>query len=682
MKQSNYLLLVAFGFVCCVLSSATVGVAAAPSSPEAQLHNRPERLEWLRDAGFGLFVHWSVDSQVGSVISHSLVGASDDYTEWFYNELPKTFDPRHWNPDELAELAKICGAKYVVFTAKHHNGFCMWDTKTTSCNVMNTPYGKDIVREYAEAIRRQGLAVGLYYSPEDFRWLHENGYEVRRKGLPFEPNTHPPFVKLVEAQTRELFTNYGKIDVLFIDGEGEAPVKCIAWSLQPDCLITRGAIETPEQYIPGKPPKGAWESCFTMGTQWQYKPTNEKYKSGTKVIEMLIETRAKGGALLLNIGPMPDGRIPIEQESRLREAALWMAVNSKAIYNTRPWTVTNEGNIWFTKSKDSASVYAFLTGIPDWERGTRREFLLQSVAATDATEVNVLGQSGRVVEYMPDVDATSRFTQTPDWLSISIVRAQRLYNDHKWPNPVVVEITNARPAKSNGQAHGESKVADAWVDVIGPRGPAGVQSLGRGIAHCGEVRLSDESGELTALSGIGVVAATSKLDVDSNANLISTEHFGDCEVYLEFLLGKDSNSGVKLQQRYEIQLYDSHGRNQPTAQDCGGLYPHWVYRADGKGLNYLDEGVPPLANAAKTAGEWQTLSIVFKAPRFDENGKKVRNARFESVDLNGQIVQQNLDVDSPTGNASTPLAETSRAPLLLQMDHGAVAFRNVRVRPL
>ena len=135
--------------------------------------------------------------------------------------------------------------------------------------------------------------------------------------------------------------------------KAKSPVKRVAWSLQPDCLITRGAIETPEQYIPGKPPKGAWESYFTMGTQWQYKPTNENYKSGTKIIEMLIETRAKGGSLLLNVGPMPDGRIPIEQESRLREAALWMAVNNKAIYNTRPWTVTNEENIWFTKSKDS-----------------------------------------------------------------------------------------------------------------------------------------------------------------------------------------------------------------------------------------------------------------------------------------------------------------------------------------
>jgi arylsulfatase A-like enzyme len=424
---------------------------ADDNQTDTELQNRPERLEWLRDAGFGLFVHWSVDSQLGSVISHNLVGASDDYTKWYFNELLKTFSPRHWNPEELAELAKICGAKHVVFTAKHHNGFCMWDTKTTPLHIMNTPYGQGIVRSYVDAIRRQGLAVGLYYSPEDFLWMHENEYEVTRDRLPFDPITHPPIVMLVEAQTRELFTNYGKIDVLFIDGEGAAPVKQVAWSLQPDCSITRGAIETPEQYIPDKPPDGPWESCFTIGPQWQYKPTNEQYKSGTKIIEMLIETRAKGGALLLNVGPMPDGRVPIEQESRLREVALWIAVSNKASYNSRPWTVTNEGNIWFTKSKDADTVYAFLTGIPDWERGTRHEFLLQSVAATDTTTINVLGQSGRVLEYIPDADATSRLTQTTDGLSISVVRAQRLYNDHKWPNPVVVEITHAKRATTKSK---------------------------------------------------------------------------------------------------------------------------------------------------------------------------------------------------------------------------------------
>ncbi|TWT75686.1 Alpha-L-fucosidase [Posidoniimonas polymericola] len=430
----------------CIYAAACAAVA----QPESNRDNQPERLEWLQDAGFGLFVHWSVDSQVGSVISHSLVGASAEYTDWYYNELPKSFTARRWAPDELAELAKLAGAKYVVFTTKHHNGFCMWDTKTTPYNIMNTPCHRDLVRDYVDAIRRQGLGVGIYYSPEDFHWMHENGFEARRKNLPFDPDTHPPFVKLLEDQTRELFTNYGPIDVLFIDGEGAEPVKRVAWQLQPDCLITRGAIPTPEQFIPGDAPEGPWESCFTMGTQWQYKPTHEDYKSGTRVIEMLIETRAKGGALLLNLGPKPDGQLPIEQESRLREIALWMAVNNQAIYNTRPWATTREGDVWFTKSKDGGTVFAFLTKQSDWPRGERREFLLRSVQATAETTVRVLGQSDQVVEYMPDVDAQSRFEQTPEGLSVSIVRAQRLYNDHRWPNPIVLEVSAVQTPDSGG----------------------------------------------------------------------------------------------------------------------------------------------------------------------------------------------------------------------------------------
>ncbi|WP_425395877.1 alpha-L-fucosidase [Aeoliella sp.] len=423
---------------------SVVAAQDTPTDSQPTLDNRPERLEWLQDAGFGLFVHWSLDSQVGSVISHSLVGADEEYTEWYFNELPKTFNPRHWNADELAELAKISGAKYVVFTTKHHSGFCMWDTETTPFGIMNTPYGRDIVKQYADAVRRQDLGVGFYFSPEDFWWLDRNGYEASRKQLPFEPNEHEPLAKYLKAQCTELFSNYGDVDVLFIDGAGEKPVKEVAWSLQPNCLITRGAIETPEQRIPGEAPKGPWESCFTMGTQWQYKPTNERYKSGTKVIEMLIETRAKGGALLLNIGPMPDGRIPVEQDARLREVGLWMAVNGRAIYKTRPWVVANEGDIWFTKAKDSDTVYAMLTGITNWKRGARREFLIKSATATDATKIGVLGQTGRVVEYSPGTDAEARFEQTPEGLKISVVRAQRLYNDHKWPNPVVVELTNVR----------------------------------------------------------------------------------------------------------------------------------------------------------------------------------------------------------------------------------------------
>src|SRR3954447_6520176 len=134
-----------------------LGTAAALAAQA----NQPDRLEWFRDQGFGLFIHWSVDSQLGTVISHSLAGASDDYTHRFFTELPKTFNPRKFYPEDWAILAKLAGVRYVVFTAKHHSGFAMWPTKTTPYNIANTPFGKDIFGPVIDAFRRQGIAPGV-----------------------------------------------------------------------------------------------------------------------------------------------------------------------------------------------------------------------------------------------------------------------------------------------------------------------------------------------------------------------------------------------------------------------------------------------------------------------------------------------------------------------------------------
>lgn len=229
-----------------------------------------------------------------------------------------------------------------------------------------------------------------------------------------------------------------------------------------------------------------------------------------------------------------------------------------------------------------------------------------------------------------------------------------------------------------GSAYAESP----WVELVSDQGPVGLAEYSDKITLCGDVELDAETKRLSATPGQGVIAVTSKLNYGDDYNLNSKQEFGDCEVQLEFLIGKGSNSGVKLQQRYEIQLYDSHHKEKPTARECGGIYPHWVFRPAGKGLKYIDEGFPPLLNAAKPAGEWQTLKIVFKAPRFDSENKKTENARFVLVSLNGETVQEDIEVDSPTGNASNPLPEVAEAPLFLQLDHGPVAFRNVRVKPL
>jgi alpha-L-fucosidase len=164
------------------------------------------------------------------------------------------------------------------------------------------------------------------------------------------------------------------------------------------------------------------------------------------VIDILVETRAKGGNLLLNIGPKPDGELPIEQEERLREVALWMQVNQECIYNVRPWVITNEQNIWFTKAKDADTVYAIVKQEPRWVRGTWRDFVLKSVRATGNTQVSVLGQNGRVLEYRPEVHPEPGFKQEADGLHVHAMFTQRLQDNSRWPNPIVLKITNVRPA--------------------------------------------------------------------------------------------------------------------------------------------------------------------------------------------------------------------------------------------
>ena len=411
--------------------------------------NKPETEEWLKDAGFGMFIHWSMDSQLGIVISHSTVGASDDYTNRYFNELPKTYNPTDFDADRMAVLAKLAGMKYMVFTAKHHSGFCMWDTETTPFNIMNTPYNKDIVKDYIDACRKYGLKVGLYFSPEDFWFLYKNDELIRRSNIDnISDDLRTKYIDYNQKQCRELLTGYGPVDVMFFDG-GEGPLvealKPFCWEINPDLLITRGELQTPEQFLPGIGFSRVWESNFTMGTQWQFKPTNEDYKPAGQVIKMLVETRAKGGAMLLNIGPDPYGNIPFEQDRNLREVAAWYFINHEAVDNVRPWIITNEGDVWFSQSKNGQTVYALLFGQKNWARGERREFRINSVQATDQTKVSVLGQNDKIVEYM-GVDPVSKFSQNSDGLNISVVRAQRIYNNHKWPNPIVIKLENVEKA--------------------------------------------------------------------------------------------------------------------------------------------------------------------------------------------------------------------------------------------
>jgi alpha-L-fucosidase len=428
------------------LSAAAQGSLQLPIHAPDPSRNRndPAEVEKFRDRGFGLFIHWGVDGPLGGVISHSLVGASPDFVERFFRDLPGYFNPERYDPAKWASLAKLAGYEYVMFTTKHHAGFCMWDTATTDFSVMHTPYGKDITRQLVDAFRKQGIAIGFYFSPDDFGWLHRHGITINREVKGVYPFEIPEFMEYTRRQLKELLTNYGPIDYFFFDGPATG-LTDYAWQLRPKLVITRGAMETPEQYTPGVALKGAWEGNLTMGTEWPWKATNEEYKSGSQLIDTLIETRAKGGNLLLNIGPKPDGEIPIEQESRLREIALWNFVNGEAIKNVRPWIITNENNVWLTKSAHAGVVYAFLTQMSPWKLGEAKTVALRSVRATAATKVTVLGQSDEIVEYRPEVAPKTTWKQDDEGLHITAYRAQRLYTDRRWPDPVVLKITNVEP---------------------------------------------------------------------------------------------------------------------------------------------------------------------------------------------------------------------------------------------
>lgn len=404
--------------------------------------NKPEREQWFTELGFGMFIHWSFDVQLGMVISHSMVGASDEYLDKYINELPKSFNPQYFNAEEWAKAAKMAGMKYVVFTTKHHNGFCMYDTKTTDFDIMNTPYGKDITKMIVKAFRKEGLAIGFYYSPDDFYFLHQQGVLVSRARPEAQAIHNAELNSYAKSQMKELMTQYGEIDIVFLDGLdqfGKTELAKECWEINPEVVVTRGAIETPEQVTPDSPLPSPWESCYTLGYQWQYRPTNDQYKSANEVIKKLIDIRAKGGNFLLNFGPDADGRFPPGQLGVLNEISLWMFINGEAFEQTVPHQPIRDGNIWFLRHRENSTLYAFITE-DHWKMGERKTFQLRSLQLTDNTNISVLGHNGKVLEYNPETDPSPSIINKDDGVEISVMRAQRIYNDRQWPNPIVVKI--------------------------------------------------------------------------------------------------------------------------------------------------------------------------------------------------------------------------------------------------
>lgn len=315
-------------------------------------------MSWFDEARFGMFIHWDHASQQGLEVSWPLVGgvfALPDTTPVSveqYHSSAATFDPRNWDAVAVARAAKAAGMRYGVFTTKHHSGYAMWPTRLSDWSVASSPYGKDIVAQFVNAFRAEGLAVGLYYSLSD--WHHPDYPAFTEADKPYVFGSSPPrpdaatwdrYLEYMFGQITELLTDYGRIDLLWFDGGWERPdwkapeLEKLIRSLQPDIVINdrlpgAGDYDTPEQFVPDTAPAGPWETCLTMNHSWGWVPADPAYKSARSLIHTLCQTAGKGGNLLLNISPMGDGSVPEVQVERLAVIGDWMAAYGESIIGT------------------------------------------------------------------------------------------------------------------------------------------------------------------------------------------------------------------------------------------------------------------------------------------------------------------------------------------------------------
>lgn len=329
------------------------------------------RTQWFQEARFGMFIHWGLYAIPARGV---MVRSAEQMTEESYLQYFREFSAIHYKPHEWAKLAKSAGMQYAVFTAKHHDGFCLFDSALTDYKSINTPCKRDLVAEFLDAFRSEGIRVGLYYSLLD--WHHPDyphyGDEVHPlRSDPSAKNDSRMFSRYLEymhGQVRELLTNYGKLDIMWFDysygdmeGETWKSTQLIEMvrSLQPNIIIDNrlekidensgsiftsspsayaGDFVSPEQIIPpvcicdiaGNPIP--WESCITLNRHWGYTLGDTHYKSASMIIRMLTECVSKNGNLLLNIGPDAAGRIPDEAQHILQEVGNWMNKNGTSIY--------------------------------------------------------------------------------------------------------------------------------------------------------------------------------------------------------------------------------------------------------------------------------------------------------------------------------------------------------------
>lgn len=325
----------------------------------AEIKSADERGKWFRDARFGMFIHWGIYSIPAK---GEWTYATDPYEPGEYEGYAKVFNPTSYDPTAWAKLAKAAGMKYAVLTSRHHDGFCMFDSHFTDYKITKTPYGKDAVKMFVEAFRAEGIKVGFYHSLPD--WTHpgyadkESPEYIKFKKLHVpSPEQHQALKDLIFNHVKQLMSEYGKIDILFLDYTSQFKadqdffdrerILSMVYANQPDIIVNDRLsywkdncrdfdYYTPEICVPNQPQqvKGRavmWETCATMNDHWGYAKDDNNWKTPEALVAGLVGCVAQNGNLLLNVGPTEKGVIPSQSVERLRELADWYATNGESV---------------------------------------------------------------------------------------------------------------------------------------------------------------------------------------------------------------------------------------------------------------------------------------------------------------------------------------------------------------
>ncbi len=373
------------------------------TNPATDVKNsRDEKMQWWREAKFGLFIHWGVYAVPAGMYKGEKANRVGEWIMQYehipvaeYKEYAKEFNPVKYDPEAWAELAKEAGMKYLVITTKHHDGFALYDSKVTDWDVVDaSPYGKDLLKPLVDACRKNDLRVGFYYS-HSCDWVHPGG---EAQSLDFKPGGQwdpaqkgktmdEYFSGIVVPQVEEILTNYGDIDILWWDGGGwynvnrkRADMILAVTDKYPNLIMNNRLggdyqcdLKTPEQHIPATGLDYDWETCMTMNDTWGYRSWDHDWKSADDLIFKLVDIVSKGGNFLLNIGPKADGTIPQASIDRLKTVGRWMSVNGESIYGATANPFENVSWGRCTKKRtDNGNTHLYLH-IFDWPTDGRLE---------------------------------------------------------------------------------------------------------------------------------------------------------------------------------------------------------------------------------------------------------------------------------------------------------------------